>query len=138
MNNIKIQAELSEKEYTQLKRLRELQTPFFDQIEDLEPKFHFILVGDKAILTVGDWKHLLEKEVRTLCPWGLKKIEAGVYKYTTATRSKILYEGYTICECESKTTGKLPERQEASFDIREFRFKPIKEPKSNSIIVEDL
>lgn len=142
MNNIKIQAELSEREYKQLQRLRELETPYFEQIEELEPKFHFILLGKgddkKAILTVGNWKTLLEKHVRELCPWGIKKVEPGLYPYTLATRSKILYEGYVICETESKITGDKPHRQEANFDLREFRFKTIKEPVTNSIITEDL
>jgi len=142
MNVIKIQAELSEKEYKQLQRLRELQTPYFEQIEELEPKFHFILLGKgedkRAIMTVGNWKQVLEKHVRELCPWGLDKIQPAIYTYTICTKSKILFDGYTICYALSNTTHKEPDRQEAAFDVREYRMKPIKEPKINSIITEDL
>lgn len=69
--------------------------------EDLEQKYKFVLVGKTAIRFTGNWQSIFEREVRLLCPWGLKIVRAGQYPQVYATESSLLFKGYTLIKDES-------------------------------------
>jgi hypothetical protein len=140
---MKIQAEMAGEELKQLSRIREKQTLSFDFTNEMEEKYSFILIGTHqgnkiAVKCVGNWKEIVTREVRKLCPWGIKTVNPGLYVHTTATSSYIRFNGYVICEdTHINLRGEKPS-YDCGFNVNEFRFKVVPEPKSNLIEPEYL
>ena len=112
-----------------------------DQLEMFEPevyeqKFKYILIQKVAIQVTGNWRSIVEREVRSLCPWGIKQVIPGLYNYVYSTPAKILHEGYTLIRDTSQP--KDCQREIAQFNVKDFRMKTIKAPESNNIIPEYL
>lgn len=106
--------------------------------EVYEPKHKYILIQKMAIQVTGDWRPIVDREVRTLCPWGIKQVIPGLYNYVYSTPSKILHEGYTLLKDTSQKKLLGTECEVAQFSVNDFRMKQIKAPESNKIVAEFL
>ena len=125
--------EMTKDELEHLSNTRKnLTLPLFPEGTDFEARELYILIGTQkgemyAIRTVGDWKNILLKLIRQLCPWGVKTINPGIYKQDYYSKSKLLHSGYTILEDLNV--------QHVNFyrnlTVQEQRFKLVPEPKSN-------